>query len=173
MNKIARLWISQKHCVRVLFGDKEAFLDKFRTAARARPYKNQLLGEDFYRQEHTKPLFTKHKILALKNLYCYHTFMEVLKILKLRDPITLYEQYTLSERKPTLIINSNPVENFIPRSTRIWNIVSPKLKLNDFSFKISSTKNSLKAALLRLQGSDDPVAWTSNNFNPEKINEQS
>ena len=99
--------------------------------------------------------------------------MEVLKILKLRDPITLYEQYTLSERKPTLIINSNPVENFISRSTRIWNIVSPKLKLNDFSFKISSTKNSLKAALLRLQGSDDPVAWTSNNFNPEKINEQS
>ena len=51
MNRIARLWISQKHCVRVLFGDKEAFLDKFRTAVGARPYKNQLLGEEFYCQE--------------------------------------------------------------------------------------------------------------------------
>ena len=172
MNKIARLWISQKHCVRVLFGDKEAFLDKFRTAARARPYNNQLLGEEFYQQEHTKPLFTKHKILALENLYSYHTFMEILKILKLRDPITLYEQYTLSERKPTLIINTNPAENFVSRSTKIWNIISPKLKLNDFSFKISSTKNTLKTALLRLQNSDDPVAWISDNFNPEKISEK-
>ena len=61
--KIARLWISQKHCVRILFGDKEAFLNKFRTAARARPFRNQLLGEDFYQREHTKPLFRKHKIL--------------------------------------------------------------------------------------------------------------
>ena len=169
MNKIARLWISQKHCVRVLFGDKEAFLDKFRTAARARPYKNQLLGEQFYQQEHTKPLFTKHKILALNNLYSYHTFMEILKILKLRDPITLHEQYTLSERKPTLIINTNPAENFVSRSTKIWNTVSPKLKLKDFSFKISSTKNTLKTVLLRLQNSDDPVAWISDNFNLEKI----
>ena len=172
MNKISRLWISQKHCVRVLFGDKEAFLDKFCTAVRARPYKNQLLGEDFYQQEHTKPLFTKHKIMALKNLYSYHTFMEILKILKLRDPITIYEQYTLSERKPTLIINSNPAEDFVSRSTKIWNTVSPKLKLNDFSFKISTTKNTLKSALLRLQNNEDPVAWTSNDFNLEKISEK-
>ena len=169
MTKIARLWIAQKHCVRVLFGDKEAFLDKFRTAARARPYKNQLLGEQFYQQEHTKPLFTKHKILALNNLYSYHTFMEILKTLKLRDPITLYEQYTLSNRKPTLIINNTPADNFVSRSAKIWNTVSPKLKLNDFSFKISSTKNTLKTVLLRLQNSDDPVAWISDNFNLEKI----
>jgi hypothetical protein len=108
----------------VLFGDKEAFLDKFCTAVRARPYKNQLLGEDFYQQEHTKPLFTKYKILALKNLYSYHTFMEILKILKLRDPTTIYEQYTLSDRKPTLIITSNPTEDFVSRPTKIWNTVS-------------------------------------------------
>ena len=71
--KITRLWLSQKHCVRVLFGDKEAFLEKYRAAARARPYPNQLLGEDFYKREHTKPLFKKHNIMALRNLYTYHT----------------------------------------------------------------------------------------------------
>jgi hypothetical protein len=169
MTKISRLWISQKHCVRVLFGDKEAFLDKFRTAARARPYKNQLLGEQFYQHEHTKPLFTKHKILSLKNLYSYHTFMEILKILKLRDPITLHEQFTLSERKPTLIISTNPAENFVSRSTKIWNTISPKLKLNDYSCNISSTKNTLKTALLKLQNRDDQVAWISDNFNLENI----
>ena len=169
MNRIARLWISQKHCVRVLFGDKEAFLDKFRTAVRARPYKNQLLGEEFYQQEHTKPLFTKHKILALNNLYSYHSFMETLKILKLRDPITLHDQYTLSKRKPTLIINTNPAENFVSRSSRIWNTICPKLKLNDFSCNISTTKSTLKTALLKLQDIDDPVAWILDNFDLNKI----
>ena len=171
MNKIARLWISQKHCVRVLFGDKDAFLDKFRTAARARPYGNQLLGENFYQLEHTKPLFVKHKILALKNLYSYHTCMETFKILKLRDPITLYEQYTLSDRKPTLIINAHPSENFVSRSTKIWNTISPKMKINDFSHKISTMKATLKRSLLRLQSSDDPIAWISDNFNIDKISQ--
>ena len=171
MNKIARLWISQKHCVRVLFGDKDAFLDKFRTAARARPYGNQLLGENFYQLEHTKPLFVKHKILALKNLYSYHTCMETFKILKLRDPITLYEQYTLSDRKPTLIINAHPSENFVSRSTKIWNTISPKMKINEFSYKISTMKATLKRSLLRLQSSDDPLAWISDNFNIDNISQ--
>ena len=147
--KIARLWISQKHCVRILFGDKEAFLDKFRTAARARPFKNQLLGEDFYRREHTKPLFMEHKILALRNLYSYHTYMELFKILKLRDPITIFEHFTTSDRKPTLIINELPAENFVSRSTKIWNVITPKLKLTDYSAKICAIKNSLKALLFK------------------------
>ena len=93
--------------------------------------------------------------------------MEILKILKLRDPITLHEQFTLSERKPTLIISTDPAENFVSRSTKIWNTISPKLKLNDYSCNISSTKNTLKTALLKLQNSDDPVAWISDNFNLE------
>ena len=167
--KIARLWISQKQCVRTLFGDKEAFLDKFRTTARARPFQNQLLGEDFYRREHTKPLFMKHKILAIRNLYTYHTYMELFKILKLRDPITIFEHFTTSDRKPTLIINELPAENFISRSTKIWNAITPKLKLTDYSAKIGSIKNSLKALLFKQQNSDDPITWISDKFNIEKF----
>ena len=153
----------------MLFGDKEAFLDKFRTAARARPIANQLLGEDFYRKEHTKPLFNNHDILTLRNLYTYHSYMELFKILKLRGPMTIFEQFKISHRKPTLLINEAPAENFVSRSIKIWNLITPKLKISDFSHKISSTKNKLKTALLKLQNSNDPVIWTTGDFDVGKI----
>ena len=168
-NKISSLWISQKHCIRVLFGDKEAFLDKFRTCARARPYKNQLLGEDFYVKEHTKPLFKEHNILALHNLYTYHTLMEVTKILKLRSPISLHSLYNMSNRKETTIITETPASNFVSRSSSLWNKIAPKLKIFDFCFKLNSIKNIIKNALLQLQHAENPLTWTSEDFNVEKF----
>ena len=129
----------------------------------------QLLGENFYAREHTKPLFNLHRILTLKNLYTYHTYMEASKILKFRDPIAVYEQFTLSSRKQTLLIPKVTGESFISRWTKIWNTLTPKLKLTDFSYKISSTKNSLKNSLLQLQNSNDPIAWTSADFEIERL----
>ena len=164
--KIARLWLLQKNCIRILFGDKEAFLEKFRTCARARPHPNQLLGEEFYRKEHTKPLFEKHNIMALRNLYTYHTVMEVSKILKLRNPISIHNQFDISSRKESLILTSTPAENFVSRSTTLWNKIAPKLKINDYSFKLSSIKSTLKKSLMILQHSGDPLTWTSEDFNP-------
>ena len=169
LSQTSSIWNSQKQCLRLLFGDKEAYLDKFRTAARARPIQNQLLGEEFYIQEHTKPLFKKHAILTLQNLYFYHTYMEVLKILKFRDPIALFEKYSLSDRKPTLLIQDIPANNFVSRSTKIWNLVTPKYKLVDFSCNISMMKTRLKKGLLRLQSSNDPITWTTNNFDINKL----
>ena len=163
------LWLSQKQCMRMLFGDKEAFLNKFRTAVRTRSYPNQLLGEEFYNREHTKPLFQEHKILTLPNLFTFFTYMELFKILKLRDPITMHSQFTLSQRKPTLLINDFPSENFVSTSTKLWNIITPKLKLIDFSTKISTVKNRLKKGLLILQNSNNPIIWTVDDFNVEKI----
>ena len=162
--KTSKIWTSQKRCLRLLFGEKEAFVDKFRTAVRARPISNQLLGEEFYMKEHTKPLFNKHKILALRNLYTYYVYMDLFKILKLRDPITMFEQFKISYRKSMLLINNVPAENFFSRSTKIWNIITPKLKIQDYSHKISSAKNKLKKALFKLQSSNDPVTWTANDF---------
>ena len=167
--KIARLWLSQKQCVRALFGDKEAFLEKFRTSARARPYPNQLLGEEFYMREHTKPLFKKHGIMALRNLYTYHTIMEISKILKFRRPISLHDHFNTSNRKEILIITGPPAENFVSRSGNLWNKIAPKLKINDFSFKLSSLKNILKSSLLSLQHAENPLTWTSEDFNPDKL----
>ena len=74
-----KLFTIQKHCMRILFGDKEAYLDKFKTSCRTRPIETQILGTAYYMKEHTKPLFHKHKILAFKNLYSYQICLETLK----------------------------------------------------------------------------------------------
>ena len=44
----------QKKMLRILFGDVEAFKDKFKTCARARATDDQRLGTTFYEKEHTK-----------------------------------------------------------------------------------------------------------------------
>ena len=54
-----KLFNAQKKILRVLFCDKEKFLDKFRTCIRARPYPEQNLPTEFYVKEHSKPLFNK------------------------------------------------------------------------------------------------------------------
>ena len=169
-SKTTCLWISQKQCVRFLFGDREAFVNKYRTCARTRPLKNQLLGEEFYMKEHTKPLFKEHDILSYMNLYTYHTYMEVFKILKFRDPLVIYEQFNVSHRKSSLLINTFPAKNFVCRATNIWNTITPKLKLADHcSAKIAYAKSNLKKLLLRLQSSVDDMSWNSDNFNIEKM----
>ena len=50
---------AQNKIMRVLFGDRGKFLDKFRTCIRARPYPEQNLPSEFYVKEHSKPLFNK------------------------------------------------------------------------------------------------------------------
>ena len=45
----------------------KAYLDRFETCSRARPYPIQVLGQEFFQLEHSKPLFKNHKILALEN----------------------------------------------------------------------------------------------------------
>ena len=169
INTTKKIFASQKHCVRILFGDKHAYLEKFRTCARARPYTHQVLANEFFQKEHTKPLFIKHGIMALQNLYIYHTFMEVLKILKLGVPLSLSEHFTKSLRKETTLITSFPTNDFISRSTKIWNTVAPKLKILDYSHKISSAKSSLKKSLIKIQSAGDMVHWTQNNFDMQKI----
>ena len=107
--------------------------------------------------------------MALQNLYTYHTFMEVLKILKLGVPLSLSEHFTKYLRKETTLITSFPTNDFISRSTKIWNTVAPKLKILDYSHKISSAKSSLKKSLIKIQSAGDMVHWTQNNFDMQKI----
>ena len=162
--RTASIWLSQKHCVRVLFGDKEAYLNKFLTCARTREFDNQALDHTFFQLEHCKPLFKQQNILAFKNLYTYHTFMEVFKILKLRCPTSLNQHYQLSSRKQTALIAQLPSNDFISRSTKIWSTIAPKLKLFDFSYKISLAKSHLKTSLLKLQHAYNDSAWTSSDY---------
>ena len=52
---VKKLFTIQKHCMRILFGDKEAYLDKFKTSCRTRPIETQILGTAYHMKEHTKP----------------------------------------------------------------------------------------------------------------------
>ena len=168
--RISKLWTAQKYCIRILFGDKEAYLDKFRTCARVRPLESQKLDEKFFVLEHTKPLFKNQKILSVHNIYYYHTFMETLKILKLRSPISIHSSYNISNRKPTmLIVPPDSSNTFTNRSTSIWNTVAPKLKVHDFSISISSIRGKIKSLLLSLQHRENQYDWTKEDYNIEKL----
>ena len=167
--RISSLWTIQKQCIRVLFGDREAFLDKYNTCARSRPFGLQTLGNDFYMPEHTKPLFQEKKILSIHNLYTFHCFMETYKILKFRQPRSLFDKYNLSERKPTLLISGFPSQNFIDRSTRLWNSIAPKLGFQDYSPKVSLIKFSPKKALQACQHKENPLEWTTEDYSASKL----
>ena len=52
--------------------------------ARVRPFGSQRWDHDFYVKESTKPLFAKHELLAVENLYRLRCLMEFLKIIKKR-----------------------------------------------------------------------------------------
>jgi hypothetical protein len=106
----------------------------------------------------------------MENLYTYHTFMEVFKILKLRCPISLHEHFNLSSRKETtLIAPFGTTNDFISRLTSIWNSIAPKFKLQDYSYKISLAKSNLKKALLRIQHAEDQITWPPNDCDFRKL----
>ena len=44
----------QKKVIRIMFGDTDAFKEKFMTCARSRDIDSQILGAEFYTKEHTK-----------------------------------------------------------------------------------------------------------------------
>ena len=103
-SKLNKIFIVQKLCIRVLFGDRESYLAKFKTCARVRPRESEKLAAKFYSREHTKPLFNEYNLLAVRNLYHYFCTVDVFNILKFRQPITLYEMYQLSHRETSLAL---------------------------------------------------------------------
>ena len=163
--KLNPLFIAQKRCVRILFGDKEAYLEKFKTCARCRLFCHQLLGDEFYCKEHTKPLFNKLEIMTVHNIYSYHCEIELLKILKFRLPISLYSKFELSKRKDTFLLTPTPSTNFMYKSSVLWNSLRTKLSIFDFSINVNSTKNKLKTLILSNQRSGDADEWFEYNYN--------
>ena len=115
--KIQQLFIVQKHCIRVIFGDRVAFNEKLMTSARWREKECQRLDAAFYQREHSKPLFNGNKILTVQNLYSYHTLLAVFKLLKTRTPISLSSLLTTSTRKETLLLVPIYSETFTTTTT--------------------------------------------------------
>ena len=167
-SRLNNIFTVQKHCIRVLFGDHESYLDKFRTCARARPANEGILGSSFYAREHTKPLFNEQKLLAARNLYHYFCAVEIFKILKFRLPMDLYDTYHLSNRETSLtLLTPNRSQQFFYKSSVAWNSIYKKALSkphSDMTTKISHFKMELKKILLSHQNEGDKNEWQKSNF---------
>ena len=95
--------------------------------------------------------------------------METFKILKFRTPLSIHSKFSLSKRKETLLITPLPADDFISRSTEIWNTLTAKLKITDFSPSIGSMKSMVRQALFKNQQTGDATQWIPNNFEIVKI----
>ena len=76
-SKLYPVFKAQKKAIRVIFGDRENYIDRFKTCVRARPVNEQKLTSAFFIKEHTTP--NKHKILTWQNFYFYHSCCDVFK----------------------------------------------------------------------------------------------
>jgi hypothetical protein len=159
--------VSQKHCIRVLFGDLEKYLDKFNTSARIRPFKLQKLGKEFFQRENSKPIFNKQKILNVYNIYNYQCCLEILKILKFRRPWNIYIKFALSTTIPQnrLLLPKLNTYQFITQGSKLWNMAVEILSLGKIQeIIIGSFKNELKVYLLKIQEINDFNEWCPLNF---------
>ena len=175
VTKLKPLFIAQKSCMRILFGE-EAYLDKYKTCARCRPLGKQIPDHTFYQKEHTKPLFRKHELMTVHNLYSYRCIIELLKILKFRAPYALYLAFDASSkhkheratRHKSIYINMDdkPSNNFTYKAGVLWKHLSIKLGISDFSVKINPVKSKLKTLILSNQNAKgDPTEWSDCNLN--------
>ena len=71
--------------------------------------------------------------MIIPNLYVYHTFLELLKILKTNTPISLYSLFTQSQRDnnltiypPKLLLEISRI-NFTFKSSSLWNTLATKI----------------------------------------------
>ena len=160
-SKLDKIFKVQKKCIRILFGDKEAYLNKFKTCARTRPLELQRLGPEFYKKEHTKSLFNEKSIMNVRNLFIYHCSNEVFKILKFRNPISMFENLKISDRngKETRLIPPAPSSNFFYVGSLIWNVVRNLIHIYDFSKETNSIKTAIKNEILKIQSAGDPDLW--------------
>ena len=87
---------------------------------------------------HTKPLFNEHKILDLENLYFYHMFMEICKILKYSIPCSLKQLFNICPRNQKFFLMTPKVklevsrQNFVFKATKVWNkLIGHALERNE------------------------------------------
>ena len=162
-----KLFVIQKHCIRILFGDYKAYnVSKFKTCARTRPIENQILDKNFYMKEHTKPLFFKSGILTFGNLYNYHMCLEILKILQSKLPACLYEYFNVSSRNTgNLLLHGNYTYEYFHHSVSAWNQVIKILarRISIPSISIARFKRNLKSILLQVQNAFDYIEWFPEN----------
>ena len=191
--KLVKLFGIQKRCIRLLFGKELSFDhgEYYMTCARSRTFREHVSPYDFS-LEHTKPLFTEQKLLTIHNLYYKHTFLEIFKIIKHREPRGIFDKIKVSTNnrnnqillKPNITDNKLLInqQNFLSKSCKIWNVfvkeVFEKNKINnivgyiipgevansDLSASVAFIKDSLTKILLTKQSSGSEENWESRQF---------
>ena len=166
LNQIDDIFLTHKKCLRIMFGDAEAYLNKFRTCVRAREYKMQKLGKEFYESEPTKPICCEHELLTVQNLYRFRTIMELFKMIKFKEPAPLALLFKQSDHKLRRLITSFPSHNFIYRAACIWNSFlnchNSELK-HGFASDEKKIKSILKQSLIKAKN-DSLKNWNTNNY---------
>ena len=99
--------------------------------------------------------------------------METFKILKFRLPTSLLAHYSFSTRKYltyTKIIPPKPDNQFIYKSSIIWNTIRSQLHVNDLSISSDIVKNCLRNALFTNQHLYHDTEWLGSlDFNIGKL----
>ena len=161
-----KLFIVQKQCIRILFGDFDAYLNKQSTCARVRPFKQQKLGTKYYEKEHTKPMFSRLKILTVQGLFKYHCIAEIFKVVQSRTPYPLYEAIAMSQRDTSnVIILPVKSNSFFYIAAHLWNSVHKRIvSEKGMSTSVNLVKLKAKSILLESQCSGDAYQWNPQNF---------
>ena len=93
----------------------------------------ELIPNIILRKISIKPLFNEMNLLSLHHLYIYHTFIDTLKLLKYRIPMSLCELLKNSQRNTNMLLLVPLIRldlaknNFIFQASCIWNGVLPIL----------------------------------------------
>ena len=188
--KLQKLFNIQKRCTRILFGESLSYdhPEFYLTCARTRTYQQHIAPKDFT-LEHTKPLFTKHSLLTMQNLYILRSLVELFKILKLQSPVSIYNSfqfcpntqhlkllcpiYNLDISKNNFIVNSIVLWNTnvgllfdqpilcTPKCTNGLQLIIPGNVINsDLTMSIGTFKSRLRDLLIKLQNQGDPIEWS-------------
>ena len=171
-NRLEPLLKLQKSITRMLFGQNSQKLKRM-TCARCRILGKQVLDASFYEKEHTKPLYAKHFILTVNNLYIYHCFIELFKILKYRQPYSLFECFNLRHSRKSTRYDSTyidipgqvPITSniFTYKAAKVWNYYRLKLEIQDFQISVDTVKLRLKTLIMSIQNAGDTIFWNCQN----------
>ena len=186
--RLEKLFSLQKRCIRLLFGTHYTYdhPEFYQTCARVRTFQQHKAPKN-YVLEHTKPIFNEHNILSLHNLYQYHSFVEVFKLLKYNSPTPVYNLFLKSQRDNKLslimpIVQLNKTkENLVFSASENWNnllefifekcepetsgiakgLIIPGSCINsDLTASTSFVKSTLKQHLLSKQKSGSETIWS-------------
>ena len=126
-----------------------------------------MLDKCHYEKEHTKPIFSRLKIMTTPNLYKYHCVNEFFKIIKFRRPYTLYESINLSNRDTSnVVILIKKSNTFLHEAAKLWNTLHKRILSPDKGLDTSlhHIKLRTKDIILQIQSNGLDDIWTENNF---------